>query len=161
MSNSHGIPILATVDKIFSNIETPNQRKQISITKNKKINKKDLELALTVLLVELASCDEKFLPEEYHLIATGLKRIFGTTKEQVQTLVNQATQTLRNLRGTSQFGNLLKENLDEETKLAIMEIIDDVIHADGVVEGFELYFRHKIAGFLGMKLPLNPHVESN
>ena len=160
MTNSHGIPILASVDRIFANTQTPDNRKQYNLTKTKKTNKKDLELALTVLLVELASCDEKFQPEEYHLIATGLKRIFGTTKEQVQALVNQATQTLRNLRGTSQFGSLLKENLDEETKTAIMEIIDEVIHADGVVEGFELYFRHKIAGFLGIKLPANPHAEA-
>lgn len=157
MSNSQNNAFLNTVDRIFANNSTVDTSKNPSFLKNKKINKRELELSLTVLLVELASCDEKFHPEEYHIIANGLKRLFGTTREQVQALVNQATQVLRNLRGTGQFAAQLKENLTEESRMAIMEVIEDIIHADGVIEGFEVYFKHKISDMLGLpKQPLVP-----
>ena len=153
MNNSQGAPLLQTLGKIFANVETVDTHK-LHNPKHKKINKKELELALTVLLVDLASCDEKFQPEEYNMIANGLRRLFGTSREQVQALVNQATQVLRNLRGTSQFATLLKESLSEEQKLAIMEIVEDIINADGVVEGFEIYLRHKLTDLLGLPKPV-------
>ena len=113
--------------------------------KGKSGNQKDLELALAILLVELASCDQNFDMPEYHIISLGLYRLFGTGKDQVTALVNQAQGILANLRGTSKFANLLKDNLSEEQRKAIMEVIDDVITADGKVDGYETYFRHKLS----------------
>ena len=150
MNNSQANPLLNTVEKIFSNVESPQKNPQFKVHKTKAVPKQQLELALTVLLVDLAACDDKFQPEEYHLIANGLRRLFGTTRHQVQALVNQATQVLRNLRGTSNFAALLKENLSDEERLAIMEIIDELIHSDGVVDGFEVYLRHKLTDLLGI-----------
>lgn len=121
--------------------------------KGKLKNKKDLELALTVLLVELASCDQNFDMPEYHIISLGLYRMFGTSKDQVTALVNQAQTVLGNLRGTSRFAGLLKESLPEEERKAILEIIDDLIMADGQVDGYETYLRHKLAGLLEVPLP--------
>jgi uncharacterized tellurite resistance protein B-like protein len=161
MANAQGNQLLNSLDKIFANTQQPDQRKQLGGRKNQKINTRELELALTVLLVDLAACDENFQPEEYQVIANGLRRLFGTTKEQVQALVNQATQVLRNLRGTSHFGTLLKDNLSEEQRYAIMETVEDIINADGVVEGFEIYLKHKITDLLGLpKQPLVP-IEDN
>jgi len=111
---------------------------------------RELELALTVMLVDLASCDQKFEQREYQLIFSGLHKIFGTKKEEVQALVNQANILLANLRGVGQFAKILKENLDEEKRKAVLEVIDEMIHADGVEDGFEIYLRHKAATLLGL-----------
>jgi uncharacterized tellurite resistance protein B-like protein len=118
-----------------------------------KVKKKDLELALTILLVEIASSDQNFEAPEYQMIILGLYRMFGTGKTEVQELINQAMGILSNLRGTSKFAALLKDNLTEPERKACMEVIDDLIMADGVVDGYEAYLRIKLAKQLEVPLP--------
>ena len=114
----------------------------------------ELELALTVLLVELASADQSFEQSEYQLIANGLKSLFGTPKSEIQALVNQANNILANLRGTSRFAELLRDNLTEVQRQAVVDIINEMIAADGREDGFEVYLRNKIATILGFPPPL-------
>ena len=118
----------------------------------------ELEVAFAVLLVDLASCDQQFAPREYLAISSGLRRLFGTPKERVKALVNQANIILANLRGTSRYAALLKNNLDMEEKTAVMETIDELISVDGIEDGFEVYLRTKVADLLGMptELPSSP-----
>ena len=126
------------------------ETKQLRI-KNRKAPKKELELACAVLLVDLASCDENFDMPEYHVIVNGLMRTFGTGKTEVSALIHRAKAALSNLRGTSSFANLLKENLSEDQRKALGEIIEDLINADGVVAGFEVYLKNKYADLLGIQ----------
>ncbi|MCB0332893.1 MAG: TerB family tellurite resistance protein [Bdellovibrionales bacterium] len=117
--------------------------------------KRELELAVTVLLVDLASSDQNFDQVEYHVIAAGLKRLFGTGTTEMSGLVNQAQTILKNLRGVGKYAEVLKTNLSLDQRKVVLEVIDDVIHADGVVDGFETYLRHKFADLIGV--PLEPH----
>ncbi len=121
--------------------------------------KRELELALTVLLVDLASSDQNFDQVEYHVMTAGLNRLFGTGKTEVSALVNQAQTILKNLRGVSKYAEVLKTNLSLEQRKVILEVIDDVIHADGEVDGFETYLRHKFADLIGVSL--EPHQDPN
>ncbi len=115
-------------------------------------NKRELELALAVLLVDLASSDQNFDMSEYNTIATGLQRIFGTKPSEIQALINQANLVIKNLRGTSKFAQLLRDSLDQEERDHVMSVIDEVISADGIEDGFETYLRHKFADLLGVQL---------
>ena len=103
-----------------------------------------------MLLVDLASCDQDFDPGEYQVITGGLRRIFGTSKAEVTGLVNQANLSLGNLRGVSKFGELLRDNLGFDERKAIMEVIEEVIAADGEEDGFETYLRDKLTELLGL-----------
>lgn len=149
-----------TVQNIFHNNDRILQS-QMPSRKNRqsRISKRELELALSVLLVDLAGCDQTFDVQEYNLIQTGMRRVFGTTKTEVTALINQANQTLKNLRGTSRFAAMLKENLEPQERKIIMEVIEDVISADGTEDGFETYLRHKFADLLGVELPTTPSEE--
>ena len=113
---------------------------------------KDIQLAVTVLLVDLASCDQDFDQQEYLVIVEGMRRIFGTCAADVKAMVNQAQVALANLRGVDRFANLLKDNLNLAERKKVMEIIEDVIHADGVEDGFETYLRHKFADLLDLQI---------
>lgn len=120
------------------------------------LNSKDqseLALALTVILVEIASSDQNFEMREYTSIQEGLKSIFGTSKSDSQVLINQATTILANLRGSSRYAELLRESLSEPERLSILRIVDDLINADGRQDGFELYLRQRLTKALG----LNPN----
>ncbi len=110
----------------------------------------NLPLALAVVLVELASSDQSFDPPEYNAICSGLKRLFGATREEVTALINQANVVLGNLRGTSEYTELLQKNLSDEDKLAALDVFDEVINADGKIDGYEQYLRHKFTKLLGL-----------
>ncbi|NBW40343.1 hypothetical protein EBR25_04960 [bacterium] len=123
---------------------------------NGKAKKRDIELAVTVLLVDLAASDQEFDPREYQVIVHGLMEMFGTQKHEVSALINQAQTILRNLRGVSQFGKLLTDNLSLDERMSIMRIIEQVIQADGVEDGYETYLRHKLQKMLGLEeTPIN------
>ena len=111
----------------------------------------DLEFALTIILVELASSDEGFAHIEYNTIISRMRMVFGTDREKVRLLINRAVVTLNNLRGTSEYAILLKENLPEPKLLQIIDAIDDVIGADGVLDDFEVYNRLKYIRLLGLE----------
>ena len=142
----------STISTIFEQNNTllAGQEKAQNAGKKKRKNTADLELALTVLLVDLASCDQNFEPQEYQVISNGLMRIFGTSKSNVQSLVNRAQSTLQNLRGVDRFGAMLRQNLTDEEKRATLEIIDEVIQSDGITDGFEVYLREKFCDLLGL-----------
>lgn len=133
------------IDGIFSGYGRPSPKK------SEKGNV-ELELALAVLLVDLASCDQQFDADEYRTIAAGMQRVFGTAPNDVRKLVSQARLVLANLRGTSAFADLLREQLSVEERQAIMAVVDEVVAADGREDGFETYLRHKIGDLLGVPL---------
>ena len=113
-------------------------------------NRREVELAAVVLLVDVASADQNFDSKEYQTISAGMRRTFGTTKEQVAALVQEAKNALANLRGSTKFADLLRENLEPPERQAVFELIEEVIAADGQVAGFEEYLRQKFAKLLGI-----------
>lgn len=113
-------------------------------------NRREIELAAVILLVDVASADQNFDNKEYQAISDGMRRTFGTTKEQVGALVQEAKNALANLRGASKYADLLRDNLDAKERLAVYELIEEVIAADGQVAGFEEYLRQKFAKLLGI-----------
>ena len=149
MNKAPGL-LQSAVQDIFNNNDKILERQGGARKTRSSIPKTDLELALTVLLVDLAGCDQNFDAQEYNIIQNGLRRVFGTTKSEVTALINQANLTLKNLRGTGRFAGLLKDSLDQNHREVIMEVIEDVISADGVEDGFETYLRHKFADLLGV-----------
>ena len=149
--NNGGDALSRTLDDVFA--ESDNLEKKQKMSRRAEaysVSQRELEVALTVLLVDLASCDDDFDPREYQMLSNGLRRVFGTAKHEVQALVNQAKLAIANLRGTNKFAALLRDNLDEEKRRAILEVIDDVIMVDGVEDGFETYLRCKYADLLGL-----------
>lgn len=113
--------------------------------------KQELEVAVTVLLVDIATCDQNFDQSEYQVISHALRGLFGTSPQQIQALVNQAKLVVENLRGTARFAELLRDNLDIDQRRAIMQTINNVIEADDSEDGFETYLRHKFLDLLGLE----------
>ncbi len=151
MSTADNPLLKSIVQNIFEKEqETKEREKAFADASESGIDRSQLELALTVLLVDLASCDQDFDPKEYQVISSGLRRIFGTSKTEISGLVNQANLQLANLRGVSKFTELLRENLSLDERKAIMEVIEDVISADGQEEDFEVYLRTKLSDLLGI-----------
>lgn len=126
---------------------------EVSLTTGLKgLSKDDLVLAVAVIMVDVASSDENFDPSEYEVISRGLRRLFGTDEEEVQKLVNQSTQILASLRGTSRYAEQLRENLSVADRKAVFSAIQELIEADGREDPFEVYMRSRLAKALDIPL---------
>lgn len=137
------------IGSVFAKTEQMNKKKA-SMSKDKGIDSKQLEVALAVILVDMASCDGSFDQSEYNIIMSGLMSVFGTPKDEISGLVNQAKVQLQGMRGTNSSAAILKKYLDDDEKKAVVEIIDDLIASDGVEDGFETYLRAKTVDLLGL-----------
>lgn len=112
----------------------------------------ELQESLAVILVDVAMCDQEFSPTEYHQISDGMHRMFGTQKHEVQKLIHQAKLILANMRGCSRQAEIIKNALPESDRAVILEIIDNIIAADGKEDGYEIYLRQKYANLLGIQI---------
>ena len=97
----------------------------------------EIQEALAVVLVDVAMCDQEFSSSEYHQIADGMHRMFGTQKNDSQKLIHQAKLVLGNMRGCSRQAEILKTTLSDSDRAVILEIIDNIIAADGKEDGYE------------------------
>jgi uncharacterized tellurite resistance protein B-like protein len=119
--------------------------------KKNSASQQQLELALAVLLVELASSDEGFAQKEYQVIIMALHRVFGVARDRAQRHINEAVTILKNLRSTSKYALRLREHLTSKELTLVARCIDDVMDADGVQDGFEIYHRTRFRELLGIQ----------
>jgi uncharacterized tellurite resistance protein B-like protein len=141
------------IGQIFVQSDQALAQNKLQLKSKSSVKRSELELALSVILVDLASCDQKFDSEEFQAVSRGLRRIFGTQKTDVVALVQRAQSVIDNLRGTANFAKLLRQHLSQKDRDLIAEIIEEVIAADGVEDGFETYLRSKYFELLGIPLP--------
>ncbi|WKZ57968.1 MAG: TerB family tellurite resistance protein [Bdellovibrionota bacterium] len=116
----------------------------------KKVSRDEIELAVTVVMVDIANSDQNFCTNEYVMIQNGLRRLFGTDKTKVPKLVQEAKQIIANMRGATSFRETLRDGLDIQQKLAVVECINELIDADGAQDGFEIYLKQRLRAALGL-----------
>lgn len=143
--------VLNAFSSIFEQSEQLFRRQQQG--KLKTVPSTELHLAVVVILVDLASTDSNFDSREYMTICVGMQRLFGISQATVTKLIAQANQVLASMRGVDRFATLLKEQIDIEKRQQIMQVIDNVIAADGREDDFEIYLKHKFAFLLGLEEP--------
>lgn len=145
-----------TVLNAFSSIFEQSEqllRKQQRQGKLQRVPNNDIHLAAVVILVDLASTDSNFDSREYMTICVGMQRLFGISQTAVTKLISQANQILASMRGVDRFATLLKDQIDVEKRKQIMQVIDNVIAADGREDDFEIYLKHKFTFLLGLEEP--------
>ena len=121
---------------------------------NKKQNEGDRELKLRVatcvLLLEAATADSNFSSEEQEKIIQILKSRFQMDDTSVKELIDKSTMEKKNSTDLWYFTNLINENLDNEEKYDLMELVWEVIYSDGTLDKFENYIAHKLLNMLNL-----------
>jgi uncharacterized tellurite resistance protein B-like protein len=121
---------------------------------NKEQNDGDRELKLRVatcvLLLEAATADSNFSSEEQEKIIQILKSRFQMDDTSVKELIDKSTMGKKNSTDLWYFTNLINENLDNEEKYDLMELVWEVIYSDGTLDKFENYIAHKLLNMLNL-----------
>lgn len=107
-----------------------------------------LELATAALLLELARSDFSESPEEVEAIRHLLERRFALSGERLDELIKEAQRRADTAVSLHEFTHRLNQELPEEDKLAIVEMLWRVSHADGRIDKHEEHLVRRIAGLL-------------
>ncbi len=107
-----------------------------------------LHLAAAALLVEAASLDDKFTEAERRTIAAVLESRFGLTPDEVEALIGRASSAVAESAQLYGFTRTLKDGLEAEERVRVIEMLWEVACADGKVDSYESGLVRRVAGLL-------------
>ena len=106
------------------------------------------ELATAALLIEMARSDFSESAEEKEAVRHLLQRRFKLSDAEVDKLIADAEERADHAISLHGFTHRLNRELSEADKLAIIEMLWRVSHADGHVDKHEEHLVARIAGLL-------------
>jgi uncharacterized tellurite resistance protein B-like protein len=111
-------------------------------------DREPFELATAALLVELARSDFSESAAEVEAIRQLLQKRFSLSEEALDTLIADASRRADRAVSLHEFTHRLNRELPEAEKLAIVEMLWRVSHADGRIDKHEEQLVQRIAGLL-------------
>ena len=112
-----------------------------------------LRLAAAVILLEAATVDEEFSPEECRRVLDALQNHFHLSNEDAENLLVAAQEKQSQNNALWRCTREINEQCDLAEKLSVLEETWRVIYADGTLEAHEDYFIHKLANLLNLTHP--------
>jgi len=108
----------------------------------------DIRIATCALLLEMSHTDGEFSASERESIISIMKRNFDLSDEHATALLEASNKELNGSIDLWQFTNLINQNYSIEEKMRVVEIVWDVVYADGKLDKHEDYLVHKLATLL-------------
>jgi len=108
----------------------------------------DIKVATCALLVEMAGIDESFTAQETETILHILKDTYGVSGDHAEALMAEAEKELAESVDLWQFARLINENYSRDEKIAIIEVLWQVVFVDGKMDKYEDYLMHKMMKLL-------------
>jgi len=108
----------------------------------------ELATAAAVLLARAAGLDGGVEPRERAVVADRLVERFGVPRDEVESLMAEAEQTAEDTVNLYGFTRVLKDRLDHDGRLMLMEALWEVVYADGTLHDYEAQLMRRLAGLL-------------
>lgn len=106
------------------------------------------QLAACALLVETATMDGDFDDDERATIEGLLARRFALAPDECAALVAEAERAVAESPQLFRFTNAVKTHFDEAERIALIDMLWDVAHADGAVCAYEENLLRRVAGLI-------------
>lgn len=114
----------------------------------KKEESHDIRIATCALLLEMANIDGEFSEEEQKNLISMLKKNFQLSDEYTAELIKSSQKELQGSIDLWQFTNLINQNYSRDEKIHIVEMIWEIVYADGKLDKHEDYLIHKLGKLL-------------
>lgn len=105
-------------------------------------------LACAALMVRAAWLDGHLDTAEERALTTLIVERFCTSEEEANNIVKEATADLDKSNDIYRYTKELRSNFDAEERLKLIEMIWEVVYADGVLHDFEATLMRRLAGLL-------------
>ena len=108
----------------------------------------ELRLAAAALLVEAAHMDEEFDGDERGAASRALERRFDISTAEADALLGDGEAAQASATDLYQFAKAINEALAPEDRRQIIEMLWEVVYADGVLHPYEASLMRKLSGLL-------------
>ena len=118
---------------------------------NKEIdqNSEDSNLELLCgLMIEAANSDGDIGVEEIKKIRETLINIFKENPEEVDSLLEQSIKNSNNSKSLYYYSSKINKNYSDEKKILLIEILWEIVLADGQVHDYESSIIRRLSGLL-------------
>ena len=107
-----------------------------------------VQIAISTLMIQTAVYDGIFDEQEKSKILELIKKYFNFNEDQKLSLFKIAMKVNDDSNDMQQFTRVLNDNLSEEEKLNIIEMLWKIIISDGHIDDYENALIRKISGLL-------------
>ncbi len=109
---------------------------------------RNVRLATCAIFLEMANIDDEFTDGEREQILSMLENEYDLTREDVVELESASRQAIDKSLDVWQFTNAINQHYSNEEKCRIVELLWELVYADGKMDEHENYFMHKLGGLL-------------
>jgi uncharacterized tellurite resistance protein B-like protein len=110
----------------------------------------ELRVAAGALLINAGSIDGRFDPDEKRKVKDLLRRRFDLEPKELRQLFDEAAAEERDAVDLYRFTSVLCRELDQDGRKRIVEMLWEVVMADGVVDEFEANLVWRVAELIGV-----------
>ena len=110
----------------------------------------DAQLAVAVIVVRAAYCDNRFASEEREEILNDLGYEFGMERRDVENLIEEARDLQKLESWMSSYIEDIRENFDIDQRIEVLSVVWRVMEADGMVDEADEEFVESLELRLGL-----------
>lgn len=110
----------------------------------------NIQVATCALLIEMASIDSEFDSQEKSRIVQYFRDEYGLPEARIDELFALAQNELDTRIDLWGLTNLINQHYDNSQKIKVIEIVWEVIYADGKLSAHEDYLIHKLYKMLNL-----------
>lgn len=108
----------------------------------------DPRIAACALLLEMAHVDGVFTGQEKENLLSLLKSEYGLSLADANEMIKTAEEELSNSLDLWKFADMINDNFSEDEKLRVVELLWELVYADGKLDKHEDYLIHKLGHLL-------------
>lgn len=108
----------------------------------------ELQVAAAALLVEAAQMDADFDAAERRKILDLVRARFELTETEAESLLELADHKVANASQLYSFTRVVKDNFNHEERVELIEMLWEVVYADGTLHDLEASLMRRIAGLI-------------
>ncbi len=107
-----------------------------------------VQIASAALLVEAALVDGAFDLAERAQIQDVLAHMFKFSEAELNDVVEDAIERVAQSNQMYGFASAIKDNMDYDRRVELMQMLWEVVYADGVLDDFEANLVRRVSGLL-------------
>lgn len=111
----------------------------------------DKNLAAAALMVHVIGADGEITPEEEHRLEQILRDHYSVTEAEALALANAAKLAQSDAVDMYRFTSILKAEMEENERLALIEDLWEMVYADGEIHEFEDNVVWRVAELIGIQ----------
>jgi len=106
------------------------------------------QLAAASLLVEAAMIDDAFAQSEKDHIQEVLLHLFDLSDKEANVLIDEAESAVSSTHELYHFTKAVREAFDYDRRVELLQMLWEVVYADGVLDDFEANLVRRVSGLL-------------